>query len=80
MHYVISVLNMMSTFPAVMTAVNRKKKTRCEEESADKEEDRKSDDIEVESAKRKAAKVKIKPLCETRCVERHTGFQDFEDL
>lgn len=52
----------------------------CEEDSADKEENRKSDDIEEDSAKRKAAKVKIKPLCETRWVERHTAFQDFEDL
>lgn len=36
--------------------------------------------VEPESPKLKAAKKKIKPLSETRWVERHTAFQDFEDL
>ena len=36
--------------------------------------------IEPDNPTLKAAKQKIKPLCETRWVERHTAFQDFDDL
>lgn len=48
-----------------------------EEESSEMEDE---DVVELDSPKLKAAKQKIKPLCETRWVERHTAFQDFEDL
>ena len=47
------------------------------------EENSEAEDVELvepESPKLKAAKKKIKPLCETRWVERHIAFQDFEDL
>ena len=55
------------------------------EENDEEEEEEDSDDEEVElreieSPKVQAAKKKIKPLCETRWVERHTAFQDFQDL
>ncbi|XP_068680734.1 52 kDa repressor of the inhibitor of the protein kinase-like [Montipora foliosa] len=47
------------------------------------EESIEAEDVELfepESPKLKAAKKKIKPLCETRWVKRHSAFQDFEAL
>ena len=54
-----------------------KEKELFTEEPAGTESNRKRDDIQEDSEKIKAAKVKIKPLCETQC---HTAFKDFEDL
>ena len=56
-----------------------------EYEDGEEEEDSEVDSVEVvaepeDSPKLKAAKQKIKPLCETTWVERHTAFQDFEDM
>ena len=62
---------------------NSNKKTEDElfaEEPAGTESNSKRNDIQEDSEKIKAAKVKIKPLCETRWLERHTAFKDFEDL
>ena len=36
--------------------------------------------VKTESGNSQTSKTKIKPLCETRWVERHTTLQDFEDL
>jgi hypothetical protein len=38
------------------------------------------DAAELRKNRRKMLKKKIKPLCETRWVERHTAFRDFSDL
>ena len=37
-------------------------------------------EYDEDNPKMKAAKRKIKPMCETGCVECHTAFQDLEDL
>ena len=52
-----------------------KEKELFAEEPAGTESNRKRDDIPKDSEKIKAAKVKIKPLCETQC---HTAFKDFK--
>ena len=53
---------------------------KCEDSEEERSEAEDVELVEPESPKLEVAKKKIKPLCEKGWVERHTAFQDFEDL